>query len=94
MIEFYQNGKLVEDINFGITEIGKTNRIEVLIKNTYNDSVTLSDEYSVHPDVKIVEYVKVLREQEMGKVVLEFTAQKGITESLKRKQIGFKVVIG
>lgn len=94
MILFYQNGVEVDGMDFGITEIGKTNTIEVMIKNTYNDNISLSNEYSLDKDVKILEYVKTLKPQEYGKVILSFTPNLNRQESLKKKQIGFKVVIG
>ena len=94
MIRFYKEGVELDLVNLGTTELGTTNRIELVIKNDFNDKVELLDGTVEDSGLKIVEFTKKLGVKEEGKLVLEFSPSKDRTESLKDSKIKFRVVIG
>ena len=94
MIRFYKEGQEIDLVNLGTTELGTTNRIELVIKNDFNDKVELLDGSVEDSGLKIVEFTKKLGVKEEGKLVLEFSPSKDRTESLKDSKIKFRVVIG
>ena len=94
LIKFMQGGKEVDKIDFDKTEKGESKEIKIEMYNAYNDIVELTNPYSVDPEVKIVEYTRTMGIKSFGKLILKFTPSMERTESLKLKDIGFKVVIG
>ena len=94
MIRFYKEGVELDLVNLGTTELGTTNRIELVIKNDFNDKVELLDGTVEDSGLKIVEFTSKLNVKEEGKLVLEFSPSKDRTESLKDSKIKFRVVIG
>jgi hypothetical protein len=94
LIRFYKEGVELDLVNLGTTELGTTNRIELVIKNDFNDKVELLDGTVEDSGLKIVEFTKKLGVKEEGKLVLEFSPSKDRTESLKDSKIKFRVVIG
>ena len=94
MIRFYKEGVELDLVNLGTTELGTTNRIELVINNDFNDKVELLDGTVEDSGLKIVEFTSKLNVKEEGKLVLEFSPSKDRTESLKDSKIKFRVVIG
>ena len=43
MIRFYKEGVEVDLVNLGTTELGSTNRVELVMKNDFADKVELLD---------------------------------------------------
>ena len=86
MIRFYKEGVEIDLVNLGVTELGTTNRLELVMKNDFADKVELLD--------ATVEDVGLKGVKEEGKIVLEFSPNKDRTESLKDSKIKFRVVIG
>ena len=94
MIRFYKEGVEVDLVNLGITELGTTNRLELVMKNDFADKVELLDATVEDVGLKIIEFTSKLGVKEEGKIVLEFSPNKNRTESLKDSKIKFRVVIG
>jgi hypothetical protein len=94
LIRFYKEGVEIDLVNLGTTELGTTNRLELVIKNDYTDKVELLEGSVEDSGLKIVEFTKKLGVKEEGKLVLEFSPSKDRTESLKDSKIKFRVVIG
>lgn len=94
MIRFFREGVEVETLDLGTTELGTSNRLELVIQNDYPDKVELLNPTVGDKGLKIVEYTNKLNVKEKGKLVLEFTPSTNRTESLKNADIKFKVVIG
>lgn len=94
LIRFYHEGQEVDLLNLGVTELGTTNRLELVIKNDYNDKVELLEPKTEDTGLKIVEFTSKLGVKEEGKMVVEFSPKTNRTESLKDSKISFKVVIG
>ena len=94
MIRFYHEGQAVDLLNLGTTELGTTNRLELTIKNDYNDKVELLEPSTEDSGLKIVEFTSKLGIKEEGKMIVEFSPKPNRTESLKDSKIKFRVVIG
>jgi hypothetical protein len=94
MIRFYKEGVEVDLVNLGTTELGSTNRVELVMKNDFADKVELLDATVDDSGLKIIEFTSKLGIKEEGKIVLEFSPSKNRTESLKDSKIKFRVVIG
>ena len=94
MISFYKEGVEIDLVNLGVTELGTTNRLELVMKNDFADKVELLDATVEDVGLKIVEFTSKLGVKEEGKIVLEFSPNKDRTESLKDSKIKFRVVIG
>ena len=94
MIRFYKEGEEVDLLDLGITELGSTNRIELVMKNDFADKVELLDAIVEDKGLKIIEFTSKLGIKEEGKIILEFSPSKDRTESLKDSKIKFRVVIG
>lgn len=94
MIRFYKEGEEVDLLDLGITELGSTNRIELVMKNDFADKVELLDAIVEDKGLKIIEFTSKLGIKEEGKIILEFSPSKDRTESLKDSKIKFRVIIG
>ena len=94
MIRFYKEGVEIDLVNLGTTELGTTNRLELVMKNDFTDKVELLDATVEDTGLKIIEFTSKLGVKEEGKIVLEFSPNKNRTESLKDSKIKFRVVIG
>ena len=94
MIRFYHEGQEVDLLNLGTTELGTTNRLELVMKNDFHDKVELFDPTVEDSGLKVVEFTSKLGIKEEGKLVVEFSPSVNRTESLKDSNIKFKVVIG
>ena len=78
MIRFYHEGQEVDLVNLGTTELGTTNRLELVMKNDFYDKVELLEPIVEDSSLKII----------------EFSPNINRTESLKDSKIKFRVVIG
>jgi hypothetical protein len=94
LIRFYKEGEEVDLLDLGITELGSTNRIELVMKNDFADKVELLDAIVEDKGLKIIEFTSKLGIKEEGKIILEFSPSKDRTESLKDSKIKFRVIIG
>lgn len=94
MIRFFHEGQEVDLVNLGTTELGTTNRLELVIRNDFHDKVELSDPTVEDSGLKIVEFTEKLNVKEEGKLIIEFSPNINRTESLKDSKIKFRVVIG
>tara|TARA_R110000803_G_scaffold33128_1_gene72649 strand:- start:1031 stop:1315 length:285 start_codon:yes stop_codon:yes gene_type:complete len=94
LIRFYKEGEEVDLLDLGTTELGSTNRIELVMKNDFADKVELLDATVEDKGLEIIEFTSKLGIKEEGKIILEFSPSKDRTESLKDSKIKFRVVIG
>jgi hypothetical protein len=94
MIRFYHEGQEVDLVNLGTTELGTTNRLELVMKNDFYDKVELLEPIVEDSSLKIVEFTNKLDVKQEGKLIIEFSPNTNRTESLKDSKIKFRVVIG
>ncbi len=94
MIRFYHEGQEVDLVNLGTTELGTTNRLELVMKNDFHDKVELLEPSVEDSGLKIVEFTDKLGVKEEGKLIIEFSPNINRTEALKDSKIKMKVVIG
>lgn len=94
MIRFYHEGQEVDLVNLGTTELGTTNRLELVMKNDFYDKVELLEPIVEDSSLKIIEFTNKLDVKQEGKLIIEFSPNINRTESLKDSKIKFRVVIG
>ena len=92
IINYYQNGKIIESIQFPKTEVGKTSTIKIMIENTLAHHVELDPMIS-DKDVVIEKYPKELRGGEIQEAIISFKPNINRLIPLT-DEISFKVTIG
>lgn len=93
MLKFLQNGEEIGDIQFPITEVGTTSKMQIMIENVSIDPTHIIF-YSEDGDMSIQEdYPRVLQAGESSQVTLLFAPSKNRPDSLKTKW-GFREVDG
>lgn len=96
MVRFYNNGELIETIQFPITEVGTTSTVTILVENDSEEHIELLP-YVNDKDVKIHDYPKHLGPRESATSTWIFEPAPERLQEEKRAlktTCGFKEIIG